>query len=533
MKIGANIIFRNEEKVLPRLLKSLLPLVDGIYALDTGSSDKSVEIVENFIKDNNLMGEVVTDATCTEIIDGEECFIYHKARNKALDIIIGKCDIGFWIDADEQVVLPKDFDRSVIINGFKSGGADVGVTTVVYGGNRYGRNSFFRTSKPFKWSHPVHELLECSEPTRSGMVPVEILVTPDGATWNEADIRKKYLKHALILKREVEQTNDPRDIFYCAASYKDAGETDKAIEWYRKRIEMDSGFHEERYYSQWYIGLLTAALQKPTDQIIFEYMKSHELDPLRGEGILNIICELQNKGMWNTSYIFSKLAVEKYHGKNPYPQRHLFLDHGTYESKTLEAHNLNCEKTNRMDEINNGSLEVTYNYLCQSQSDINYHLPKLKECAEKYGRCCEVGVRWVVSTYALMMGKPKKLVSYDINYHPSIEKAKSMAQKEGIDFTFIQHDILTTEIDECDFLFLDSLHNYSQLSQELRLHHKKVTRAIGFHDINTFGLRDETPSNNEIQGLLPAIAEFIQEHPGWKQVYRTEENNGFLILEKQ
>lgn len=345
MRIGLSFIMKNESSILLRMMNSCLPIIDEIYCLDTGSTDDSIEIVKNFIRDNNLIGEVRTDTSCTEIIEGEECFMYDKARNLALDMIKNSgCEIGYWMDADEQLMVPPNFDKELFLQNFKNG-ADVGITTVNYGASRYGRNSFFRTSKPFRWSHAVHELLQCSEPVKTGMTNLEILVTPDGATWNESDIRKKYLKHALILQREVEKNNDPRDIFYCSASFKDAGETEKAIEWYRKRVERTDGFFEERYYSQWYIGILKTGQGKPTEEIMLEYLKSHELDTLRGEGILNIICLLQNRGMWNSSYIFSRFAVEKYHQNNPYPNRHLFLDHGTYSEKILNCYLLDCRMT--------------------------------------------------------------------------------------------------------------------------------------------------------------------------------------------
>ena len=60
-------------------------------------------------------------------------------------------------------------------------------------------------------------------------------------------------------------------------------------------------------------------------------------------------------------------------------------------------------------------LQQTYDELCARPSDINEHLPTLKKYAKECEHITEMGVRWVVSTYALLMGKPKKLISYDIN----------------------------------------------------------------------------------------------------------------------
>ena len=52
------------------------------------------------------------------------------------------------------------------------------------------------------------------------------------------------------------------------------------------------------------------------------------------------------------------------------------------------------------------------------ESDINEHLPVLREYAEKCDTITEMGVRFVVSTYAFAIANPKKIVSIDI-IHPN------------------------------------------------------------------------------------------------------------------
>ena len=60
-------------------------------------------------------------------------------------------------------------------------------------------------------------------------------------------------------------------------------------------------------------------------------------------------------------------------------------------------------------------LENNYTIRCEQPSDINEHLPTLKKYAEECEHITEMGVRWVVSTFAFMAGLPKKLISYDID----------------------------------------------------------------------------------------------------------------------
>ena len=109
-------------------------------------------------------------------------------------------------------------------------------------------------------------------------------------------------------------------------------------------------------------------------------------------------------------------------------------------------------------------LQELYNEKCSIPSDIHEHLPTLKRYAEECDHITEMGVRWVVSTYALLMGKPKKLISYDIN--PIDSNVIQEMVKNDTDFEFRVANTLNLEIEETDLLFLDTWHAYDQLKAE-------------------------------------------------------------------
>ena len=105
-------------------------------------------------------------------------------------------------------------------------------------------------------------------------------------------------------------------------------------------------------------------------------------------------------------------------------------------------------------------LEINYQTRCESPSDINQHLPTLKRYAEECEHITEMGVRWVVSTFAFMAGLPKKLISYDIdpleNWGFKTEEIVDLAKENGIEFQFKIANTLDLEIEETDLLFLDA-----------------------------------------------------------------------------
>lgn len=327
-KIGLNFIMKNEAKNLINMLESVLPLIDFYVCVDTGSTDNSKEIVKIFFESKNIPGEIHDHP----FVDFED------ARNYALQAIKGKSKWAFWIDCDEKLEIGNDFNKEAFINEIDQ--YDLISTQVVYGTTLYTRTNILRVDKQFRWQGKVHEVLVCDEPFkqfRYDNIKTHVLLKNE----SPESIKQKYLLHAEILEREVSKNNSERDVFYLAQSYRDAGEYEKSIFWYKKRVEMLNGFWEERYYSQFMVGSLLTYINKD-EEAVTEYLKCSEIDSGRAEHLLNLIILFQKKGMWQTAKMIGDYAVEKYSGK--LPNRLLFIDEPTYMVKLNHAHNytLSC-----------------------------------------------------------------------------------------------------------------------------------------------------------------------------------------------
>lgn len=176
-----------------------------------------------------------------------------------------------------------------------------------------------------------------------------------------------------------------------------------------------------------------------------------------------------------------------------------------------------------------------YQEMVDTPSDINENLHILRELSSKCNHVTEFGVRWVVSTWAMLAGAPKRMISYDINYHINIELAKYLAKDAGIDFEFNVRNVLDPglDIEQTDLLFIDTLHTYPQLVLELQKHSNKVNKYIAFHDTETYGYSNEFGIFSQPAGLMPAILSFVQENPVWHIIIKKTNNNGFLVLEQK
>jgi hypothetical protein len=186
-----------------------------------------------------------------------------------------------------------------------------------------------------------------------------------------------------------------------------------------------------------------------------------------------------------------------------------------------------------------------YNQLVKFSSDINEHLPTLKKYASECDHITEMGVRWVVSTFALLEGNPKTLISIDIldprtniewnskfNSKERLETIISSCNNSNINYKFILGDTRALEIEKTDLLFIDTLHDYEQLKCELKLHADKVKKYIIFHDTVSFRNKNESGTVGEKNGLYPAIEEFLSENAHWV-VHEVFTNcNGLTVLKR-
>jgi len=182
--------------------------------------------------------------------------------------------------------------------------------------------------------------------------------------------------------------------------------------------------------------------------------------------------------------------------------------------------------------IKNMNIEKLYASACKEKSDINEHLPILRAIAENcnsknYGagiRVTEFGTRWGISTTALLAARPQKLTCYDLSFHKKALELKNFAGET--DLKMIVGNTLEIEIEQTDFLFIDTYHTYTQLKQELMLHGDKA-QVIAMHDTETYGIRGADGK----EGLKQAIKEYIKDSY-WKIVYSCSNNNGLTVIRR-
>ena len=354
-KLILNTIVKNESHCILTMLKSAIQISDAIVIADTGSTDGTQEMIKKFGEENNIPTYVFERPF--DDFEKSRNFGMEKAREVVKELGWNPDDCWtWWCDADETIVVDPKFDK-------RQFNRDLFMINTYIGQMKYTRNTFARTSKPFKFYGPIHEFIICDDKNiTSGLAEnIHVDVKMIGASW-QGDIPTKYKNHAFVLEKYIDANRqDPRWIFYTAQSYHDSASLPdnkeeneermrRSMKYYRERISRTDGYAEEVFYSQYRVGTIMRILEEPWNLTHQELLKAYAMDPLRGEPIKAIIDYYLQVNEWNMAYLYTKFAKVNFHGKNPYPTRLLFVDEALYVWKFAEAHAAACFYTGRMDE---------------------------------------------------------------------------------------------------------------------------------------------------------------------------------------
>lgn len=172
-------------------------------------------------------------------------------------------------------------------------------------------------------------------------------------------------------------------------------------------------------------------------------------------------------------------------------------------------------------------MRVDYEYerRCRLPSDIQNHLPRLRDYASRVESIVEMGVYQANSTWALLAGRPKRIVSHDLWPYIDVEATTAAAREAGVDWSFVQGSVLNGRINACDLLFIDTWHHYHQLRAEFELHAPSVRRYMILHDTET----NKHQGSGGHPGMWRAIEELLAVGD-WQVVKHYPDSNGLTIL---
>ena len=283
--ICLNMIIKDESQVIIRCLESVKPLIDYWVIVDTGSTDGTQDLVKEYLKD--IPGEL-----------HEKPWVdFSHNRNEALSLAKSKGDYLLIIDADEVLEVSNSFDRSTFVK-------DYYYIETLFAGTRYQRVQLVNNHLPWRWEGVIHEVLTCSKSQSHGFLK-GVVNHPRTDGHRSRDPKKFNRDIALILEELRKNPEDRRYTFYLAQSYKDAGQYEKAIETYSKRVVME-GWDQEVFWSLLQIARLKEKQNYPLEDVIKAYNTAYEFRPFRAEPLYSLARYCRINGLYQKSYVAAK-----------------------------------------------------------------------------------------------------------------------------------------------------------------------------------------------------------------------------------
>ncbi|WP_230199068.1 glycosyltransferase family 2 protein [Risungbinella massiliensis] len=218
-------IVKDEEETLASCLESVKYIVDEIILVDTGSTDRTKEIAQNY-------GANIYDFPWTDD--------FSAARNYGIQKAQG--DWILWLDADEKVEVK---DAAMLRDILYCSNYDLlAVNLINFIGEKEDKSHFyqiahhrlFRNHMGFCFENRIHETLnitnvlsETDQKKRVGIVPIRVYHT--GYLQTSVEKKGKFERNLTLLKRELgEKEHSPWIHYHIASEYYRVQEYAKAFQ---------------------------------------------------------------------------------------------------------------------------------------------------------------------------------------------------------------------------------------------------------------------------------------------------------------
>ena len=344
--ICLNMIVKNESHIIRKTLVNIVKYVKIDYWVicDTGSSDNTIEIIEGFFEELNIPGEIHKHVWKD----------FSHNRNLSLELAYNKSDYLFIFDADDEIhgsfKLPSKlkYDSYMVIFG---------------GGYTYKRISLINNRKKWKYFGVLHEvIIGQDEMTDSDTITGDYHFI-SGRTGSRNMNVNKYHEDAVLLEDSFNTTTEEwlknRYAFYCAQSYKDAKIFHKAIEWYKKTLELDC-WNQEKFYACYMVGVLEET-QNNTINSISYCLLSLKYDNRRWEGLYLAIQQLLKSGQDNlASILISGIDLDNL--INPRDGCSLFINDSIHDYKMYVLIIILAFKSNNIEQGRRAQLKLYDNF---------------------------------------------------------------------------------------------------------------------------------------------------------------------------
>ena len=311
-----NMIVKNESKIITRLLDSVAYLLDSYCICDTGSTDNTVDLIETYFRQKNIPGKIVHEPF--RDFGYNRTYALKSCETQDVDyLLLLDADMMFWVDPK---ITAQEFKQGLVADAYH-----------VFQGTEhffYKNVRMVKNRRGFSYWGVTHEYVQSPPDANYKQFERDYCFINDiGDGGCKTD---KFLRDVKLLTKGLEDNPDnDRYTFYLANSYRDAGQPEKAIEYFKKRIKL-GGWVEEVWHSYYSIGRCYKLLDDNANAIYY-WMEAYNHFPNRIENLYEIIKHYRVQGNHHMAYMFYSLA--DYERKRNNTWDYLFLQKDVYDYK--------------------------------------------------------------------------------------------------------------------------------------------------------------------------------------------------------
>jgi glycosyltransferase involved in cell wall biosynthesis len=351
---------KNEEHCIQNTLESVYEHIDYWVVCDTGSTDRTCEIVKNFFEEKGIPGELHVDEWVG--FDHNKSLMMERAKDKT--------DYVLHLDADDLLINGLDFGKNDI-------GDDAYFMNVTRGTLKWMALIIFNNRLTWKFCGVAHTTIKCKEKesfTTKDISNRNSYVSGEGIGSRAFD-PKKFLYDAEKLKKQFFDTllSDPDDLnsrsaFYTGQSYQDYGMLEEAIKWYRLYTKLDVTWFEEIFECNMRIAYCMMKLNYKLSDIESQMSLAINIEPDRAEPYYFMGKHCNEIGEYEKAYNYLRAAKSRDY-KSVKEKYRLFIQETMYGIYNNDELSVACFWSDRFDEGYKYLLEILNDERFSSSKD--------------------------------------------------------------------------------------------------------------------------------------------------------------------
>jgi glycosyltransferase involved in cell wall biosynthesis len=288
--LGLVMIVKNADHCIQKTLEAIKPHISYYGILDTGSTDKTVEIIRETMTGVNGM------------LYQEPFVDFSASRNRILDLVGEAVDYVIMLDDSYEL-----HNGHELVNFLQTDGQN-SYHLSIYSTNskeEYYSNRIFKTSAHIRYKYKIHEIPDTED---AFFVPENVYITDHVDARSLQRSAERYERDIELLK-EHSDTNR-RFMFHLAMTYYVRKSYKEAYECF-SRVAADETQKDSFLYQSMYFGAMIRIKEfyEPTVNVIPIFKRMCELFPFLVEPFYRMAVLFYNEGAVNRAHLLLKHAI--------------------------------------------------------------------------------------------------------------------------------------------------------------------------------------------------------------------------------